>query len=181
MTRPPGPPCRKRPPRSSIAGRFMMGGAAAAVAWPGLAAGQEEEAAGGGGRGLVHRAPGEHHLSAVLLLERHHVEPGLAEARWGLLGGVAAHQTRQLRNLLAHQRSQVGVAGAQHELVLHLLLVVELLLQLQQPRVVEALLHLARPGLLLVPDLPLLLHMLLLLLLALRLLAPWALECLHRA
>ena len=84
----------------------------------------------------------EPHLAAVLLLERHHVEAGVAEARRRLLGGVAAHQARELRDLLAHQRRQVGVSGTQHQLVLHLLLVVELLLELQQPRVVEALLHL---------------------------------------
>lgn len=55
----------------------------------------------------------------------------------------------------------------EHQLVLHLLLVVELLLQLEQARVFKALLHLTRPGLLLMamllPPFRLLLLLLLLL------------------
>jgi len=41
------------------------------------------------------------------------------------------------------------VTCPEHQLVLHLLLVVELLLQLEKARVFKALLHLTRPGLLL--------------------------------
>jgi hypothetical protein len=64
------------------------------------------------------------------------------------------------------------MACSKHQLVLHLLLVVELLLQLQKTRMLKALLHLARPGLLLMamPPFSLLLLLLLLLLLMLLLL-----------
>lgn len=94
--------------------------------------------------------PGEHHLLAMLLLCQHDIEAVVAQAWRRLLGAsVASDQTGELADLLAHQRGQVSVARAQHQLVLHLLLVVELLLQLQETRVLEPLLHLSGPWLLL--------------------------------
>ena len=44
--------------------------------------------------------------------------------------------------MLAHQRCKIGMACPKHQLMLHLLLVMELLLQLQKTRVLKALLHL---------------------------------------